>query len=33
MKETDDKKPTFLWASPLEYKFNKENKIITKGLE
>ena len=32
-KESDDEKPTFLWASPIEYKFNKENKIETKGLE
>lgn len=34
MKEEDEnEKPTFLWASPIDFKFNKNSAIPTKGLE
>ena len=33
MKEEEEEKPAFLWASPIDFKFNKENSIDTKGLE
>lgn len=33
VKEDPDKKPVFLWASPIDYKFNDSNKVDTKNLE
>jgi hypothetical protein len=32
MKE-EEQKASFLWASPIDYKFSKVNEIETKGLE
>lgn len=33
MKENEDAKPSFEWASELERKLNEHDKVETKGLE